>query len=181
MVEDKSMKSPFPYQLHPFIQPSLLRENPTSLRLYLLFTYLTRFQNDCLGGQARCCHRVWCFLPLQPSTPPIVNQLTVYGHDARATSLPSVGRRTGLPRATPAGDAGYMQSVTSKLVEEGKDVVLMMHSYGGVARRQSGQGLAKADCQAAGKTRGASGLVYPASPILPASKVDADACGGHQA
>jgi hypothetical protein len=36
-----------------------------------------------------------------------------------ATSLPSVGRRTGLPRATPADDAGYIQSVMSKLAEEG--------------------------------------------------------------
>lgn len=46
----------------------------------------------------------------------------------------------------------------------------VMHSYGGVAGRQSGQGLAKADCQAAGKTRGISVLVYLASLILPVGK-----------
>jgi hypothetical protein len=44
------------------------------------------------------------------------------------------------------------------------DIVLVMHSYGGVARRQT------ADCQAAGKTRGISGLAYLTSLILPVSK-----------
>jgi len=123
-----------------FLQPSLLRENPTPSRLYLLLSHLTRFQIDCRDGQVRCCHHAWCFLPLQLSTPPIVDKLTAYGHDARATSHPSVGRRTRLPRATPADDVGYIQSVTSKLAEEGKDNVLVMHSYGSVAGRQSRPG-----------------------------------------
>jgi hypothetical protein len=55
------------------------------------------------------------------------------------------------------------------------DIVLVMHSYGGVARRQT------ADCQAAGKMRGINGLVYLASLILPVSKSMQILAGGDQA
>ena len=100
----------------------------------------------------------------------IVDQLTAYGYEARTISLPSVGRRTGRPAATMADDAAHIQSVTSKLAGEGKDIVLVMHSYGGVAGSESARGLAKADREAAGKTGGISRLVYLSSLILPVGK-----------
>lgn len=78
------------------------------------FSHLTRFQNDCLDGKSPLLSSCLGLSPLQPSTPPIADQLTDYGYSARAISLPSVGPRTGLPGATLPEDAGNIQSVMSK-------------------------------------------------------------------
>jgi hypothetical protein len=119
--------------------------------------------------------------PLQPSTPPIIDQLTAYGYDTRVTSLPSVGQCTGLPWSRSADDAGYIQSVMSNFADEGKDIVHVMHSYGGVARSQNAQGLAEVDRTVAGKTPSISRMVYLASLILPVGKSVQMLAGGYQA
>lgn len=90
----------------------------------------------------------------------IINQLSGHGYKAVTIDLPSVGRHEGAPAATLADDAAHIQSVTSKLADEGEDFMLVSHSYGGFAASESAKGLAKADREAAGKKGGISRLFY---------------------
>lgn len=69
----------------------------------------------------------------------------------------------------------------SNFADEGKDIVHVMHSYGGVARSQNAQGLAEVDRTATGKTPSISRMVYLASLILPVGKSVQMLAGGYQA
>ena len=90
----------------------------------------------------------------------IIDQLSAHGYEAVTIDLPSVGRHNGAEAATLADDAAHIQSVTTKLADEGKDIMLVSHSYGGFAASESARGLAKADREAAGKKGSISRLFY---------------------
>ncbi|OCL12607.1 alpha/beta-hydrolase [Glonium stellatum] len=98
---------------------------------------------------------------------PIVDQLSAQGYEALAIDLPTVGRREDGPAPTMADDAAHVHSVAVKFVDEGKDVVLLTHSYGGIVGTESANGLAKADREAAGKKGGISRLIYLTSIVPP--------------
>ena len=90
----------------------------------------------------------------------MISQLSSHGYPALATSLPSVGRRLEAGPASLAEDAAHIRSVTAQLADEGKDIILAMHSYGGIPGTESAHGLAKADRQASGISGGITCLVY---------------------
>lgn len=91
------------------------------------------------------------------------------------------GNAPGFPGAALPDDSGYIQSVMLKFADEGKDIVHVMHSYGGVARSQNAQGLAEVDRTATGKTPSISRMVYLASLILPVGKSVRMLAGSRQA
>lgn len=68
----------------------------------------------------------------------------------------------GRPGAPPSmyDDAAQIAEVVEKLADEGKDVVIVGHSYGGVPTTQSVKGLSKADRQKEGKKGGVVRLAY---------------------
>ena len=68
-----------------------------------------------------------------------IEQLKSYGYDAVAVEYPSVGKTP----ATTADDAAAIRKVTTKLVDDGKDVVLILHSYGGIPGTDGAFGLGK--------------------------------------
>jgi pimeloyl-ACP methyl ester carboxylesterase len=96
----------------------------------------------------------------------IISQLSSHGYPALAVSLPSVGRHHGAAPATLAEDAAHIHSVTARLADDGKDIVLAMHSYGGIPGTESARGLAKADRQAKGEKGGITRLVYLTSYLV---------------
>jgi pimeloyl-ACP methyl ester carboxylesterase len=57
-------------------------------------------------------------------------------------------------------DAAAIRRVTSKLAFEGRQIVLVMHSYGGIRGTESAKGLARKIRQAEGKPGGIIALVY---------------------
>jgi pimeloyl-ACP methyl ester carboxylesterase len=63
--------------------------------------------------------------------------LEAKGYPTVGVPLPSVGST-----ATMADDAVAIHAVTAHLVAEGKRVVLVMHSYGGIPGTESARGLA---------------------------------------
>lgn len=95
----------------------------------------------------------------------IVDELSSHGYETTAIHLPSIGRRDPTPPATMADDAAYIQSVTSKLADEGKEIIMVTHSYGGICGTESLKGLAKADREAAGKKGGISRVLYVTSLV----------------
>lgn len=66
-----------------------------------------------------------------------------------------------------ADDAAYVQSITSKLADEGKDILVLTHSYGGIPGTESVKGLSKADREKEGKKGGVVRLLYMTSIVPP--------------
>jgi pimeloyl-ACP methyl ester carboxylesterase len=79
---------------------------------------------------------------------------------AIAVDLPSVGGPTDQAAATMADDAVAVQQVVSKLADQGRDIVLVSHSYGGIPATEGAHGLSRKDREASGKKGGITGLVY---------------------
>ncbi|KAF7561473.1 hypothetical protein G7046_g2660 [Stylonectria norvegica] len=75
-------------------------------------------------------------------------------------SLPSVGSLD--PKSqTVAADANFIrQNVLLPEIDQGKDVILIMHSYGGCPGAAAAKGLSKAERVAAGQQGGIVGLIF---------------------
>ena len=57
-------------------------------------------------------------------------------------------------------DADYIAKEVGKLADEGKDVIVVPHSYGGVPTSQSTKGLGKEEREKAGKKGGIVNIAY---------------------
>ena len=94
------------------------------------------------------------------------------GYSVQALHLPSVGYKTNVP-GTMQDDAAFIASEISKHANEGKDVVLIAHSYGGLPATESTKGLSKVDRRRQGNSGGLVRLAYISSIILPVGESDA--------
>ncbi|KAG0650850.1 hypothetical protein D0Z07_2325 [Hyphodiscus hymeniophilus] len=94
----------------------------------------------------------------------VVNPVAAKGYEIRALHSPSVGLSAGTARdgdpPTMYEDAAFIAKETEKLADEGKDVVLIAHSYGGVPTTQSTKGLAKEEREKEGKKGGVVRIAY---------------------
>lgn len=95
----------------------------------------------------------------------VVGALDRYGYMTIVIDLPSVGSRAPLPGATMTEDANYIRSITTELAEEGKDIVMVMHSYGGICGTESTKGVAKLERAQSQKEYGIVRLLYISSPV----------------
>ena len=93
----------------------------------------------------------------------VIEQLTKHNFPVFGIELKSVG---GLNAATSTDDAAHINSILAPLVEEGKQIVVVMHSYGGIPGTDGTKDLAKVDQQARGKEGGVIGLVYIAALMV---------------
>ncbi|KGO77893.1 hypothetical protein PITC_060740 [Penicillium italicum] len=94
-----------------------------------------------------------------------VQCLSECGLSATTVDLPSVGNRDPLPAASMMEDAEQIKMVTTKLADNGHEIILLMHSYGGVCGTESTAGVSKAERQALKKPGGIVHLVYISSPV----------------
>lgn len=114
------------------------------------------------------------------STPPAYDLLVHHlqharGYPARALALLSANDGTRQPPATGADDAAHLRREILSVLdgdndsegEEATDVVLAVHSYGGIPGTSALRGLGRADRAAQGKRTAVVGLVYVASFVLP--------------
>ncbi|RYP74840.1 hypothetical protein DL771_002761 [Monosporascus sp. 5C6A] len=110
----------------------------------------------------------------------LIAHLHEQGHDARAVELPSANDGTRQPAATMEDDTARIKdAVTSILDDESnpRNVVVLVHSYGGVPGSSALKGLSKADRSAQGKGTAVVGIVYMGSFILPLGQSVRDAMG----
>ncbi|KAK5054496.1 hypothetical protein LTR84_001387 [Exophiala bonariae] len=96
-----------------------------------------------------------------------VDKLREYGYEAIVKNLPSASRLPPEKAATLYEDADYFRGVAEKLADEGKDVVFVTHSYGGVVGSEAARDVLKTQRQAAGKTGGIVRIVYVTSVVPP--------------
>lgn len=97
--------------------------------------------------------------PLHYTT--LVASLIGNGYDTTVVDLPTSSK--GPPFAPYEADAAAVTALLTFEVNTGKDVTMVMHSYGGVCGSAAMQGLTKAARTAAGKKGGVIGLVYMAA------------------
>lgn len=95
---------------------------------------------------------------------PIFDAVREKGRDIHGLHLPSVGLRAleGRPGKPPTmyDDAAHINKELERLADEGKDIVLIGHSYGGIPISQAGEGLSKEARQKQGKSGGLVRLAY---------------------
>ncbi|KAF3059711.1 hypothetical protein GL218_04595 [Daldinia childiae] len=103
----------------------------------------------------------------------IVDAIAAKGYDIKALHYPSVGLRAGpRPEKLPTmyDDAAFVAKEISKLADDGKDIVLVAHSYGGVPATESTKGLTKKERQSQGKRGGIVRLAYMTSLVPPVGR-----------
>jgi hypothetical protein len=88
-------------------------------------------------------------------------------YDAYPTPLLSAGERMISGPATMKEDAEFIHKRIEEVLDSGKDVILVMNSYGGFPGSESCQGLSKGEREKDEKQNGVVGLVYIASFLPP--------------
>lgn len=98
-------------------------------------------------------------------------------NDVRAVivDLPSVGPREG-PARTMTDDTNEITRVVEGLLDQGDEVVLLTHSYGGIPASQSLETLSHKARQKQGK-KGVEKIIYMTSVILPVGTSNFEAFG----
>ena len=102
---------------------------------------------------------------------PLIDAISGAGYEVTPLALPTVGPRSGegRPSAAPSmyDDAAAIASKTEQLADQGKNVVLLGHSYAGVPMTQSVKGLSRTERSAQGKRGGVVHLAYYAALVPP--------------
>lgn len=114
----------------------------------------------------------------------VVEKVTARGYDIRALHMPSVRLETesSTDRKPPSmyEDAAFIANQAAALADDGKDVIIIAHSYGGVPSTECVKGLAKKTRQEQGKQGGIVRLAYMTAlvPALGSSGSDVLDMGG---
>lgn len=94
----------------------------------------------------------------------VMEKVAAKGYDIRGLQMPSVRLETESPtaRKPPSmyDDALFVASQAAALADDGKDVIIIAHSYGGVPTTECVKGLAKYERQKLGKQGGVVRLAY---------------------
>ncbi|KAL9083353.1 MAG: hypothetical protein Q9165_008553 [Trypethelium subeluteriae] len=96
----------------------------------------------------------------------LVSRLNSASYDAFVPRLPSCDSSDPAD-ATCSKDADAVRSAILHHLDEGKDVLVLAHSYGGIPAGGAARGLSKAHRQKEGKKGGVIGLVYVSAFVVP--------------
>jgi hypothetical protein len=98
----------------------------------------------------------------------VIHEVARHGYDIKALHIPSVGLVTGARAGEPPtmyDDAAFIAAHVAALADDGHDVLLITHSYGGTPATESVRGLSKRERLAQGKTGGIVELAYMTSLV----------------
>jgi len=93
--------------------------------------------------------------------------LSSAGYPTTTIQLPSVGSSDPDAQSTSIDAAAVREKVLLPLLNSGKDVVLVMHSYGGSPGSAAAKGLSKTERSSNGSGGGIIGLIYLAGLVIP--------------
>ncbi|KAH3994116.1 hypothetical protein HBI55_146180 [Parastagonospora nodorum] len=107
---------------------------------------------------------------------PVIQKLNDQGYETATAELASVGANPGLQ--TWADDVTNIQSVLAPLVDAGKRVIIIAHSYSSLPAGEAIKSYLLREREAAGKTGGVVHFVYISAFIIPPATSLMDALGG---
>jgi hypothetical protein len=112
---------------------------------------------------------------------PFLQALTTAGYDVRYAGYPSLDPKDSDPSTIDChADTEAITAVLRSLVEdEGKDVLLFMHSYAGMPGAAAATGLAKSQRAQEGKVGGVIGLLFLGAFVVPKGLSCAGLQGGN--
>lgn len=102
--------------------------------------------------------------------------LAIRGFPSEAVALPSIGAEP--PSKGLADDTMFVQNEIERLSNEGKQIVVVAHSYGGMVGAGAVKGMGYAERQKAGKQGGVLMLVYMAAFVAKSGTSLLDMLGG---
>jgi pimeloyl-ACP methyl ester carboxylesterase len=108
---------------------------------------------------------------------PFAQKLNEAGHPTEVVALPSVGG-TETPLPGVPEDIAAVRKALTKHADEGKDIILLCHSYGGLVGSNAVEGFDYASRKAAGKKGGVILTVYMSAFMVPKGKSLLDMLGG---
>jgi alpha-beta hydrolase superfamily lysophospholipase len=97
----------------------------------------------------------------------IVKRIQKEGYEVYVNSLPSTIRNPPEKPATLEDDAVFFRGIIEGLADQGKDIMLLCHSYGGVVGTEAAKGVGKVDRQAKGQVGGITRMAYLAAVVPP--------------
>lgn len=107
---------------------------------------------------------------------PLAKHLTEHGYTVEGVSLASVGASKPMPNFDD--DVSAVASSITKFADQGSDVVVLVHSYGGFPGSSACKGLLKSDRQAQGEKGGVVHLIYCAAFAIEEGVCLMDGLGG---
>jgi len=108
----------------------------------------------------------------------LVVLLEAAGYATQGVNLPSIGVSPGLPDFSL--DVTAIKAAVSSVIDGGKDVVVVLHSYGGIPGTEALQGLGKKERAGKGEKFGVARIVYIASFAIKAGESMITAIANHQ-
>ncbi|KAI1262792.1 Alpha/beta hydrolase fold-1 [Xylariaceae sp. FL1019] len=115
-------------------------------------------------------HEPWCFDLVRQS-------LADRGFESEAPALPTVGTRD--PNLGLQDDAQAIRTDLEKLIDDGKEVILVAHSYGGIVASNSVEGLNVKTRASQGLKGGVSMIVFLCAFTIPAGATVRSSLGGN--
>lgn len=106
----------------------------------------------------------------------VMDRLQAAGYETKGAALALVGAPEPLKDLQP--DIRSIRATVQPLVDQGKDVLIVMHSYGGIPGGEAVQGLDKVTRQKEGRQGGVSHLYYCCAFALPEGVSLSDALHG---
>ncbi|KAF6827091.1 hypothetical protein CMUS01_09151 [Colletotrichum musicola] len=114
-------------------------------------------------------HKETCYAPLE-------KLLVERGYPVEAVAYPSVGAEP--PVKGLADDAAAVRAVVEKYADEGREIVLVVHSYGGLVGANAVKGLGYKQRAKEGKKGGVITFVYLTAFVVPVGKSIKEMLGG---
>ena len=113
---------------------------------------------------------------------PLIDAVSQAGYEIKGIHLPTIGPRSreGQPSTAPSmyDDAAAIAHEVEKLADQGKDVVLIGHSYAGIPMSQCAKSLSKTERTQKGQSGGIVHLAYLAALVPPQGGSAASLLGG---
>ena len=100
------------------------------------------------------------------------------GYPTMSVTLPSVGSQEPKKIEVTTDVAFIREEMLLPLLEDGKDVILVMHSYGGLPGGAAAKGLSKSERRSEGQPGGVIGLVFLAAFLAREGDTLLSALGG---
>lgn len=108
----------------------------------------------------------------------VIDKLYNADYDTLAIELPTVSPPSTAPAKTMVDDATHIHGIIEALADEGKDVLVVMHSYGGIPGTQAVKSLTRKERQAQGRDGGVMGMVYVSSLLINEGESSEDSFAG---
>lgn len=96
----------------------------------------------------------------------LANRIQKEGYEVFVNSLPSTSRNPPEKPASLNDDAVFFRGIIESLADQGRDVLVLTHSYGGVVGTEAAKGVGKTERQAKGKSGGIVRIAYLSSIVL---------------